>query len=129
MTNAMILAILAAKAAVERQTGDMLGAWWKLGDETAKAVDSGEYTLSAIADAVGYSKGSLSKAVTIRSAYDRPTAIEGNTVTEAYNNARVVLGKVTEKKAVKFDAAKVLAKMDKRQRRAVYALLQAEFTA
>jgi ABC-type Fe2+-enterobactin transport system substrate-binding protein len=119
---------LTAKAAVERQTGDMLGAWWNLGEATTKAVDSG-LTLSSIADAVGYSKGSLSKAVTIRSAYDRRTAIEGDTVAQAYNNARVLLGKVSERKVQKFDASKVLAKMDKRQRRAVYALLQAEFTA
>jgi len=127
-THNIIAEALAAKAAIARQTGDMLGAWWKMGDVAQRAAEEG-VTLTTLADSIGFTKGSLSKAVTIRSAYDRPSAIDGETVAQAYNNARVVLGKVTEHKVAKFDAAKVLAKLDKRQRRAVYALLAAEFGA
>jgi len=127
-TSNIIHEALLAKAQITRQTGDMLGAWWTMGDVVERAAAEG-ITATTLADSIGFTKGSLSKAQTIRKAYDRPTAIEGETVAQAYNNARVVLGKVSEHKVQKFDAAKVLAKLDKRQRRALYNLLSEEFGA
>ena len=125
-SNAFIVTLLQAKANVERATTDYLARWWDLGEVVVNAPDG--YTLQDMADAVGLSKGTLSKAATIRKAWDRPTGIVGDTVDQAYANAREALGKVTTPKAApKFDASKVLAKMDKRQRRALYAALQAEF--
>jgi len=125
MTAEIIREALAAKAEIARAEGSVLAAWWKLGDVVVRAVTDG-YTLTSLADAIGYSKGSLSKAQTIRNRWDRPTAVEGSTVAEAYSIAKGD-AVVTKSAPAKFSAERVLVKLDKRQRRALYLALQAEF--